>query len=166
MRLKDFISLGSFAIFLAMVLGAQTTNAALIFEHPNPQAGANFGAAIAEVGDVNGDGIPDLLVGAPLQDVDGRTDQGQAFVISGDDGTLLFTLDNPTPQAGAQFGSALARTGDIDRDGKLDFLVGAPGQDVGLCGKFVGTSGCSVGQAFVFSGSDGSLLLTLNHPTP
>ncbi len=42
MRLRDYIYLGSFAIFLAMVLGAQTTNAALIFEHPNPQAGANF----------------------------------------------------------------------------------------------------------------------------
>lgn len=100
MRVREFIWLESFAIFIAIALGPQTTNAALIFDHPNPQVGANFGAAIAEVGDVNGDGTPDLLIGAPLQDVEGTTDQGQTFVISGADGTLLLTLNDPTPQVG------------------------------------------------------------------
>jgi hypothetical protein len=166
MSVREFIRFESFALIFSLVLGAQTANAALIFDHPNPQAGANFGTAIAEVGDVNGDGTPDLLIGAPLQDVEGSTDQGQAYVISGADGTLLLTLNDPNPQADAHFGSALAGTGDIDGDGNGDFLVGAPGKNVGACGKFSGTDGCSVGQAFVFSGSDGSLLWTLNHPTP
>ena len=37
---------------------------------PSPQAGASFGAALAGVGDVNGDGVPDLAVGAPCQDLE------------------------------------------------------------------------------------------------
>lgn len=150
---------------LLIIMPSQGSASPILIDHPNPQAGANFGSAIASVGDVNGDGIPDLLVGAPLQNVGGNADQGQAYVISGANGVLLLTLNDPTPQAAAKFGSAVAGAGDVNNDGKPDFLVGAPEQNVGPC-QLGDTSGCGVGQAFVFSGLDGSLLLTLNRPNP
>ena len=58
---------------------------------------AHFGASAASIGDVNDDTVPDLIVGAPGQDVAGNPGQGQAYIISGDNAELLFTLDNPTP---------------------------------------------------------------------
>ncbi|WP_434111253.1 FG-GAP-like repeat-containing protein [Methylocaldum sp. GT1TLB] len=127
-------------------------------DDPTPQGDARFGFAVAGAGDVNRDGISDLLVGAPFQDVGSHADQGQAYIFSGADGTLLHTLDNPTPQDDAYFGNAVASAGDVNGDGKSDFLVGAPGQNV------AGNS--QQGQAFVFSGADGTLLHTFDHTTP
>ena len=122
------------------------------------QAVAYFGQAVAGVGDINEDGVPDLLVGAPFQDVGGNSDQGQVFIFSGKDGSLLETLDNPNPQANAWFGSSVAVLGDVNGDNVPELLVGASAQDVG------GNS--NQGQAFVFIGSDGSLLETLDNPNP
>ena len=48
---------------------------------PSPQPGATFGTALARVEDVNGDGMPDLAVSAPGQDVR-VVDQGKVFVFS------------------------------------------------------------------------------------
>ena len=98
--------------------------------NPTPQAGARFGRALAGVGDVDGDGVPDLTVGAPGQDVEGRDTQGQVFLFSGATGQQLRTLNNPTPQAGARFGRELAGVGDVDGDGVSDLAVGAPFQPV------------------------------------
>ena len=127
-------------------------------DHPNPQAFAQFGRALAGVGDLNGDTVPDLLVAARFQDVGGNADQGQAYMISGADSSLLATLDDPNPQAFAFFGERLAGVGDLNADGVPDLLVGARGQDVG--------GNANQGQAFLFSGADGSLLRTLDHPNP
>jgi hypothetical protein len=99
-------------------------------DDPKPQESASFGSALAAVGDVDGDGVPDLAVGAPGQEVAGRNSQGQVSVLSGATGSLLHTLDDPTPRAGASFGSALAAVGDVDGDGVPDLAVGAPGQNV------------------------------------
>src|SRR3989338_3718484 len=140
----------SLTLYLLFFVNSRAVSAAVIFSHPNPQAGAEFGATMAFVGDVNGDGVPDLLVGAPKQDVGGNTDQGQVYLLSGATGALILTLDNPIPQAGAKFGAAVASAGDFDNDGKNDLLIGAPEQDVGLC-QIGDTTGCSVGQAFLFS---------------
>ncbi len=126
-------------------------------DNPTPQAGAYFGQAVAGAGYVNDDTVPDFLVGAPFQDVEGNSDQGQVFVFSGSDGSLLETLDNPAPQEKAWFGSSVAMLGDVNDDDVPDFLVGAPAQDVG------GNS--DQGRAFVI-GSDGILLKTLDNPTP
>ncbi len=156
---------GIFWLFLGLLINSEALSAPIIFDHPNPQAGANFGSAIASVGDVNGDGVPDLLIGAPLQNVGANADQGQAYLISGATGALLLTLDNPFPQAGAKFGASVASAGDVDGDGKNDLLIGAPNQNVGLCNS-ADTGGCSVGQAFVFSSATGTLLRVLNHPIP
>jgi hypothetical protein len=105
-------------------------------------AGGQFGRALAEVGDVNDDGVPDLAVGAPLRDVESCCDQGQVTVFSGVTGTPLLTLP-PRPQGGANFGVALAGVGDINGDGVPDLAVSAPGQDV--------KSLVDLGKVFVFS---------------
>jgi len=123
---------------------------------PNPQAYGNFGRSLA-VGDVNGDGNADIAVGAPYEDADGNGSQGRAYVFSGADGSLLFTLDTPNPQAKAYFGWSLA-VGDVNDDGKADIAVGAPYENAGGNGK--------QGRAYVFSGADGSLLFTLGTPNP
>jgi hypothetical protein len=137
---------------------AQPEYTPITLDDPTPQADAEFGSALAGVGDVNSDGTPDLLVGAPNQDVSGNFDQGQAFVLSGADGSRLLTLDNPTPQEFAYFGNAVAGAGDVNGDGTPDLLVGASGQVV--------SDNFDQGQAFVLSGADGSHLLTLDDPTP
>ncbi len=46
------------------------------------QAAAEYGAAVATAGDVNGDGFADLVVGAPRYD-DPETDEGRAYVYLG-----------------------------------------------------------------------------------
>ncbi len=125
-------------------------------DSPSPQAHAYFGGSLA-MGDVNGDGKADIAVGAYGEDVGGNEDQGRAYVFSGADGSLLFTLDTPTPQAHAAFGFSVAM-GDVNGDGKADIAVGAYGEDVG--------GNVDQGRAYAFSGSDGSLLFTLNTPNP
>lgn len=125
---------------------------------PRPQVNAFFGWSVAGPGDVDGDGVPDILVGAVHQHVGPNEDQGQAFVFSGADGSLLHTLDNPTPQQYAFFGWAVAGPGDVDGDGAGDLLVGARGQEV--------AGNDDQGQAYVFGGADGNLLYTLDNPSP
>lgn len=159
--MRTFVS--SLTLFLLVSVHSQAVSAAVVFTHPNPQAGAEFGSSMAFVGDINGDGVPDLLVGAPKQDIGANAEQGQAYLISGATGGLILTLNNPFSQAGSRFGISVASAGDINGDGKNDLLVGAPNQNVGVC-QIGDSSGCSVGQAFVFSSATGALLQTLNHP--
>ena len=123
---------------------------------PNPQGWAWLGFSVA-VGDVNGDAKADIAAGAPGEDVSGNASQGRAYVFSGADGSLLFTLDTPNPQAYASFGLSVAM-GDVNGDTKRDIAVGAHAALVG------GNAG--QGQAYVFSGADGSLLFTLDTANP
>jgi Ca2+-binding RTX toxin-like protein len=129
-----------------------------IVNDPAAQADAGFGTSVAGVGDVNGDGKTDFLVGAPGQTADGNPDQGQAFVFSGADRSLLYRVDDPMPQANARFGQAVAGVGDVNGDDIPDLLVGAPEQTV----KGIDRQG----WAFVFSGANGSLLYSLDTPIP
>ena len=124
-----------------------------------PPAGSlAFGWSLSAAGDVNKDGIPDLVVGAPYTTVGQNTVQGQAYVFSGKDDALLLTLDNPQPTAGGAFGWRITSVGDQDKDGTPDLLVGAPYQDVN---KVI-----SQGAAYVFSGATGKLLFPLKDPVP
>ncbi|MHC5210521.1 MAG: hypothetical protein ACYTG2_07380 [Planctomycetota bacterium] len=107
-----------------------------------------FAADLAALGDVDGDGVPDLLVGAPTAD-DGGPDSGRADLLSGADGSVLATVPGLT--AGDGFGTALAGLGDIDGDDVPDFAVAAPGSDL---------AGFDAGAVFVHSGSDLSLIRT------
>ena len=121
--------------------------------------GGQFGTSLAAAGDVNGDGITDVLVGAPNHSPssEGPFNIGRAFVMDGRGDTVLLTLDDPTPQENARVGTSLASLGDVNADGKPDFLVGVPGKDVG--DEF-----SEVGVAYIYSGANGSLIRTLNDP--
>lgn len=101
-------------------------------------------APIAAAGDVDGDGVGDIVVGDP--DFDGSS--GRAVVYSGANGTILRTLDNQAPGSNARLGAAVASAGDVDGDGRADIVVGAPG--------VAGAPG--VKQAFVFSGETGAVI--------
>jgi hypothetical protein len=90
------------------------------------------GQSVASPGDLDGDGVADLLFGAPY--ADGDVDfAGAAYVFFG---PITGTLDAEDADvvrygdlAGDLAGFAVAGAGDTDGDGALDFLVGAPEND-------------------------------------
>jgi hypothetical protein len=149
-------------------------------EAPNPvpparsgQNGPQFGFYISVPGDVNGDGLEDLVVGAPYQDVGNNLNQGKAYVFSGADGRRLDTIENPNPQPDegvfATFGGRVGAAGDVTGDGVPDILVGSPAQDVPeFCGFDPADtpSGCrkNEGEAFVFDGATRDLVRTYRVP--
>jgi hypothetical protein len=105
----------------------------------NLRDGDAFGSAVTGIGDLNGDTILDIAVGAPGDD-DGGVDRGAVWVlflnqdgtvqneakISATDGNFDADLDD-----GDRFGASLAVLGDLDGDGIADLAVGAPGDDDG-----------------------------------
>lgn len=81
-------------------------------------------------GDLNGDGVDDVLVGSPWATIGDAQYAGRVAMISGADGTLLGTTDRGAGAARLDnFGYALAGLGDVDADGVADFAVAAPSAD-------------------------------------
>jgi hypothetical protein len=76
-------------------------------------------------GDVTGDGVPDLLVGAPWHD-GANPREGRVYVVSGASLAIVATIANPTPSTGARFGHTLSAVGNTTGDGRSEFAVGAP----------------------------------------
>ena len=102
--------------------------------------GAGFGYSL-ETLDVNGDGLDDLIVGAPFTDNDGKGG-GAVYVYvnskKGLDSSRYLKLEGPTKES--QFGLSLARLGDLNKDGFDDFAVGAPYEGLGVVYIFLGSA--------------------------
>lgn len=103
-------------------------NDGVVLATVNGPDSAGFGRAVAGIGDMNGDAIPDWAVGAPFDDANG-VDSGSLFVYSGADSSLLHIVRGSS--AGAQFGAAVCDAGDVDKDRLDDLLVAAPFDDGG-----------------------------------
>ena len=103
---------------------------------PNLANFDNFGASIANIGDLNNDGVPDIVVGA-WGDDGGGDDRGAVHIIfMNSNGTISRTIDiNDTTLNGPvlnntdYFGVSIANIGDLNGDGTTDIAVGASGDD-------------------------------------
>ncbi len=99
------------------------------------------GASVSNAGDVDGDGIDDILIGAPGASPDGQANAGETYVVFGaalrdaaaDSGEI--DLNNLLPSQGVRIkglfspdisGTSVSNAGDIDGDGLDDILIGAP----------------------------------------
>lgn len=82
-----------------------------------------FGATLAPLVDLNGDGVGELLVSAPFS----HSRAGSAWVISVASGEALLRVLGEKP--GDWFGYEVCATGDLDRDGLPDFAIGWLGRE-------------------------------------
>lgn len=82
--------------------------------------GEGFGIGTADVGDVDGDGHADLLIGA-WQNAEGAPSGGKCTLVSGKSGALLSAWI--CTKANETFGFDTTGMGDVDGDGALDFLI-------------------------------------------
>lgn len=137
-------SVGLIATFVVVSLPAQ---AGAMLGPPTvllvmPPSGAlGFGGAVAGLGDVDGDGTADAVIGAP--------GSGHAYVISGVRGTVLHDIADPAG-TGFDFGASIDAVGDVDGDGVSDFAVGAPSR-----------LDPDRGRVFLYSGATGAALVQL-----
>ena len=100
----------------------------------------SFGAAVSNAGDINGDGIDDIIIGAFAADPSGNASAGESYVIFGSNAgfTQYFdpsTLDGSNgfvisgTDAGDVSGVSVSNAGDVNGDGIDDVIIGAPDAD-------------------------------------
>ena len=130
----------------AYLMDGTTGNLIQTFLNPNPAQGAPFssdffGRDVAGFGD-------DVLVGATGEDL-GAQDAGAVYLFDGATGQLLVTFQNPTPDVGEGFGSAIASFGN----------------NIAITAAFDGTASVNGGAVYIFDGN-GNLIRTLVSPQP
>ncbi len=125
-------------------------NGTLLYVISGSDSGDAFGYSVSGTGDVNGDGVPDIIVGGQNNDTVG-TDVGAAYVFSGAQGLSLYTKYGAAGSSYEFFGLPVSGAGDVNNDGYSDFIIGAKNND---------TAGNDAGAAYVYSGYDGSVLYT------
>ncbi len=115
-----------------------------------PSLPSSFGASCTASGDINGDGLSDLLVGAPNHS-SGEVDEGAVhlFISSAAGYPSVPTWSFESNSVGALLGTSVSFAGDVDNDGYMDVLVGAPGYGNGQSAE---------GRAYLFRGTASGVL--------
>lgn len=125
------------------------------------KAGDNAGVTVSGVGDISGDSVDDVLIGASAATADNGIRTGQVYALLGSTGlgaTGTIELSNLTANDGfvmngisarASIGRSIGTAGDINADGIRDFIIGAP-----LAGP---NNARTSGQSYVVFGNDTSV---------
>ncbi|MCC5620326.1 hypothetical protein [Nostoc sp. CHAB 5715] len=127
-------------------------------------AGDWSGFSASSAGDVNNDGIADLIIGALYANANGYTDSGQSYVVFGKSTGFSATLNLSTLNgangftingiaAGDISGFSASSAGDVNNDGIDDLIIGAYGAD---------PNGSQSGQSYVVFGKSTGFSATLN----
>lgn len=105
------------------------------FKIIGPQIGYTLGTSVSGAGDVNGDGIDDIIIGASLTYPGGRSAAGTVYIIFGSKSAFSdIDLKNTLPvdkgikivgNAGDGLGSSVSNAGDLNGDGVGDIIIGA-----------------------------------------
>ncbi len=122
--------------------------------------GDDAGLRITDVGDMDADGLTDVLISAPSNDVGGESKAGRSYLFTSAsitssshtlslDADWLFNGENSNDLSG----HALAELGDLDKDGYGDFMLSAKGQD---------TFGSNSGIVYVINGGALPIFRTIN----
>jgi len=115
------------------------------------------GRSVSGAGDVNGDGLADLIIGARYADLDGADNAGESYVVFGKTDSAAVSLAS-LGQGGFRIdgidavdssGSSVSGAGDVNGDGLADLIIGAPGGDPGAAN--------AAGESYVvFGKADGA----------
>ncbi|UCF66841.1 MAG: FG-GAP repeat protein, partial [Acidobacteriota bacterium] len=151
----DSTSYASYAGSVSVFSGADCSRIIKLVD-PEAEYDDELGISVAGLGDINGDGTPDVAAGAHLDDTSEGGNIGSVVVFSGADGSVLYKATDPGGSANDRLGEALASIGDVDRDGVGDFAAGAEYDDA--------LGGTDSGSVVVFSGATGTKLFKLADP--
>lgn len=149
------VSVGKWAAAVFLLMGSVMFTDVLgqpsAYKSPHPEPNGGFGAAVAGVDDLDGDGAPDVLIGAPGEGGGTLENAGRAYVFGGKTGSLVHTLSAPNPTANEAFGRTVASVGDVTGDGISELAIGATGAD-------------RTGRVYLFDGRTGTVRRTYRSP--
>jgi len=125
----------------------------------NAEAYGQFGRSVAGIGDINGNGSGDVLVGAPGETVGAADIAGRAYAFDGATGAQLHVFASPNPHKWRWFGAHLIAVCDVNDDGIDEIAIGETGEDPDEGQRHHG-------RVYVFDGATGSLVRTFSSPFP
>jgi hypothetical protein len=109
-----------------------------------------IGRSVSSAGDVNGDGLDDLIIEVSNADPDGKTNAGRSFVVFGTADTDVIELSSVTSgtggfvingeKAGDNSGVSVSSAGDVNGDGLSDLIIGAFRASINGTGTYEGKS--------------------------